>query len=89
MKLRQVFTVIDVPMELKCDSLGAISIAERPLTSGRSKHIDVQHHFVRERVEMGQVRFSYVTTLEQVADVLTKPLEAQKHAAAISMLGMA
>ncbi|GIL88635.1 hypothetical protein Vretifemale_16557 [Volvox reticuliferus] len=56
------------------DNQGAISLIRNPITSDRSKHIDVMHHFVREKEEHGLVSFGYCPTGEMVADVLTKPL---------------
>jgi hypothetical protein len=54
------------------------SINVHPIASMRSKHIDVQHHFVRERAAMGEVVFAYCTTAEMVADCMTKPLAVGK-----------
>ncbi len=52
-----------------------------------TKHIDVHHHFVRERVENGEV-IEYCSTEEMVADVLTKALPKEQHYKLISMFGL-
>ncbi|KXZ47956.1 hypothetical protein GPECTOR_31g318 [Gonium pectorale] len=62
------------PIAISLDSQGALSLAHNPITSARSKHIDVLHHLVRERVRLGDVQLSYCSTEAMVADVLTKPL---------------
>ena len=56
------------------DNQGAIALAKNPQFHGRSKHIDIQHHYVRERVVDGTVELLYIDTARQVADGLTKPL---------------
>jgi hypothetical protein len=43
-----------------------------------SKHIKIKYHYIRDMVQRGAVRLQYVTTKEQVADVLTKPLLRKK-----------
>jgi hypothetical protein len=75
-------------VSVSCDSNGALSLLHNPVSSERSKHIDVHHHFVRERVALGQVGFTYVNTAVNPADMLTKPLPIVKHSAFCSMVGV-
>lgn len=56
------------------DNQGAIALAKNPTSHARTKHIDIQHHFVREAVADGKVTLQYVSTKEMIADGLTKPL---------------
>jgi hypothetical protein len=56
------------------DNQGAIALAKNPQFHARTKHIDIQHHFVREKVAEGRIQLKYVPTTQQVADGLTKPL---------------
>ena len=66
------------PTTIYCDNQGAISLTKDASLHSRSKHIDVAHHFVRERVETNQVTFEYVPTHRMPADALTKPLTKPK-----------
>ena len=59
---------------LKCDNQGAIAMMRNPTSSARTKHIDVCHHFIREKVEEGRIKVDHVGTAEMMADSLTKPL---------------
>jgi aspartate carbamoyltransferase regulatory subunit len=61
-------------MVIRCDNQGAISLTKNPTRHARTKHINVQHHFVRERVKNEEVRFEYCPTKHMVADVLSKAL---------------
>jgi hypothetical protein len=58
-----------------CDNQGAIALAKNPQFHARTKHIDIQHHFVREKVNEGIVQLEYIDTERQVADGLTKALD--------------
>jgi hypothetical protein len=65
-------------LEIRGDNQSALKLMKHPIASQRSKHIDVIYHFVRERVEMGEVNFTYIKTEDMVADILTKPLPESK-----------
>ena len=56
------------------DNDGAISLANNPLNSARTKHIDVRFHFIRELTKSKTTSAEYVPTKEQRADILTKAL---------------
>ena len=44
----------------------------------RSKHIEIRYHYIRDMVQRGAIKLQYVSTNEQVANVLTKPLSRVK-----------
>ena len=54
--------------------MGAIHQAKNPATTPHSKHIDIRHNFIRERVANGEFEVVYVPSEEQHADFLTKSL---------------
>ncbi len=72
-------------MVIRCDNQGAISFTKNPTQHVRTKHINVQHHFVQKRVESGEVTFEYCLMEDMVADVLTKALSKKQHNKLITM----
>ena len=56
------------------DNEGAISLATNPVTNSNSKHIDVRHHFLREKVNRDEIKVIHVPSAYQHADFLTKAL---------------
>jgi hypothetical protein len=57
-----------------CDNVSAVYMSKNPVHHKRTKHIELDIHFVRERVQIGQLRVVHVPTGEQYADVMTKGL---------------
>ena len=62
------------PLRLYRDNKAAISIAQNPIQHDRTKHVEVDRHFIKEKIEEGQVRLVYTPTRLQLADILTKAL---------------
>jgi len=54
----------------------------------RTKHIEVHYHFIREKVLAGEIHLIYVSIKDQVADIFTKVLGAQKHRRFRNRLGV-
>jgi hypothetical protein len=75
-------------MVIRCDNQGVISLMKNPTQHAQRKHIDVQHHFVRERVENGEVMFEYCSIKDMVVDVLTKALPREQHNKLMNMFGL-
>lgn len=73
---------------LYIDNRSAIDLAKNPIFHGRSKHIDVRYHFIRECVEQGLIVIKHVKTGEQRADILTKALTTVKFERMRRMLGV-
>jgi hypothetical protein len=82
-------TIIPIqPISLLIDNQSAISLAKNAVFHSRTKHIAIRYHFIRERVESGEVKLEYVPTNLQVADVLTKPLGREKHERFVEGMGL-
>ncbi|PSC67053.1 Retrovirus-related Pol poly from transposon TNT 1-94, partial [Micractinium conductrix] len=81
MWLRKLFQDLSLDLHtvaICADSQTALKLLKNPIVSNRSKHIDVVHHFARERVARNEVTFEYISTESMVADALTKPVPATK-----------
>jgi hypothetical protein len=61
---------------LWCDNIGATYLSANPIFHRRSKHIEVDYHFIRERVATKQLEVWPISNKDQLADALTKPLAA-------------
>ncbi|KAH9697122.1 retrovirus-related pol polyprotein from transposon RE2 [Citrus sinensis] len=64
---------------LWCDNLSAGDLARNPVFHSRSKHIELDVHYIRDNVLNKELEVRYIPTEEQVADVLTKPLSFSKY----------
>lgn len=67
------------PVKLYMDNMAAIKVARNPEFYSKSKNIDIGYHFIRQRVELGQIVLQHIPTNDMIADYLTKALSSPKH----------
>lgn len=79
---------IQQPIELMCDSKTTIQIAANPIFHERTKLIDIDCHFVREKICQGVIKTNHISTKEQLADILTKGLGRVAYEYPLSKLGL-
>ncbi|GKD53291.1 hypothetical protein Tco_1286678 [Tanacetum coccineum] len=65
----------DVP--IMCDNKGAIDLSKNPVQYSRTKHIEIRHHFLRDNVQKGHISIEKVSSIDNIADILTKPLKRE------------
>ena len=75
-------------MKLFCNNKVAISIAYNPVHHDRTKHVEVDKHFIKEKIENGVICMTYVPTTQQIGDVLTKGLSRQSFEDLVDKMGM-
>jgi hypothetical protein len=81
MWLRQLLTELGYPLTSPTimyeDNKSAIQIVLNGNDKGRTKHMDVRYHLIRELVQSGTINITYMPTESMIADILTKPLDAK------------
>jgi hypothetical protein len=59
---------------LYCDNIGATYLASNPIYHARTKHIEIDYHFVRDMVAKKLLKVCFISGKDQLADILAKPL---------------
>ena len=76
------------PMDLHCDNTSAIEISHNPVQHDRTKHVEVDRFFIKENLDRKVIRFPFVYTEDQLADILTKGVSRKVFDDSIDKLGM-
>jgi len=73
---------------IHCDNISAIKLSKNPVMRGRSKHIDVRFHFLRNLIKDEVVELVQCSTREQMANILTKPLKLEMFVKMHGLMGV-
>ena len=85
---------IDISLQLTskpiiyCDNLGATYVSANLVFHSKMKHLGLDYHFVRENVQASSLRVSFISTHDQVADLLTKTLPRVLFQKFVSKIGL-
>lgn len=75
-------------LKVWCDNMSAINIANNPVQHDRTKHVEIDRFFIKEKIDAGIVSLAYVRSGQQVADCLTKGLGTKECNLACAKMGM-
>ena len=78
---------LPIPPKLWCDNVSALAIASNPVFHARTKHIEVDYHFVREKVLRRDLQIKYIATGDQLANVFPKSLSTSRFGFLSSKMG--
>ena len=73
---------------LFCDNISALYMTINPVFHAQTKYIEIDYHFVREKVALGTLITQFVPSINQNTDIFTKPLPKQAHQLLQAKLGM-
>lgn len=62
-------------IQIYCNNSSTIKLSKNPVLHGRSKHIDVRYHFLHDLAKDGSIELVYCRSVDQIADIFTKPLK--------------
>jgi hypothetical protein len=76
------------PLRIFCNNQSAIAVSKNPTAHVKTKHIAIKFHWIREKVNSGEIAVEYITTEQNGADMFTKPLPAAKFLWCVKDIGM-
>lgn len=90
--LKRLLTEVGFPpgsaMNLFCDNKAAIDISHNPIQHDRTKHVEVDRHFIKQNLEEKIIQFPFVKSEDQLADILTKAVSSRAFYDSLDKLGV-
>lgn len=86
--LRDLGVSLRAPMKLYCDNESAVKIANNPVQHDRTKHVEIDRHFIKDHLERKTVELPHVGSEDQLADMLTKAVCGRIFRSSLDKLGM-
>ena len=86
--LKDLGVPVQVPITLFCDNKSAQMLAANPCFHDRSKHVDIDDHLTREKIQDGFLQTTFIPSKLQLADLMTKVLNKIQHSNLASKLGL-
>ncbi|GKC53663.1 hypothetical protein Tco_1076408 [Tanacetum coccineum] len=82
------FDVLYDKVPIFCDNTSAIAISNNPVLHSKTKHIEINYHFIRDHILKGDIELYFIPTNLQLADIFTKPLAEPSFTRLVAELGM-
>ena len=76
------------PIPIFCDNTSAINLTKNSIQHFRTKHIEIEHHFIRDHVLKGDIALNFINIENQLADIFTKSLHEKRFCFIRNELGM-
>ncbi|XP_020686945.1 uncharacterized protein LOC110102803 [Dendrobium catenatum] len=66
------------PTMIFCDNISAIALSRNPIFHARTKHIEIDHHFISDHINRKAIEVAHINSADQPADILTKPITGKR-----------
>lgn len=76
------------PVTIHCDSTSTLAFAKDPKYHGKTKHIDILYHFIRDMIAQKEIVLKYISRSRMVVGLLTKPIAREAFMAHVKSLGL-
>jgi hypothetical protein len=86
--IEEVTSVDSEAVTIKVDNVSAINLAKNPISHGRSKHIELRYHYLRDQVAKGLIRLEHCRSEIQIVDILTKSVQVEVFKRLRDMMGV-